>query len=121
VNTGSAHAGLCNGLSRMKGNFHVRFLGEGAAATPLPYPTCDVLHAAKLPLRELYYVSLVIVKRDCSKKDGGLVCFRFDLGKATGWCCQNHGHECGTAQIDSCDPPLSAFSNRTATVLFTTF
>ena len=25
VNTGSAHAGLCNGLSRMKGNFHVRF------------------------------------------------------------------------------------------------
>src|SRR2546429_7722845 len=23
----------------MKGNFHVRFLGEGAAATPLPYPT----------------------------------------------------------------------------------
>jgi len=39
VNTGSAHAGLCNGLSRMKGNFHVRFLGEGAAATPLPYPT----------------------------------------------------------------------------------
>ena len=23
----------------MKGNFHVRFLGEGAAAMPLPYPT----------------------------------------------------------------------------------
>ena len=37
--TGSAHAGLCNGLSRMKGNFHVRFLGEDAAATPRPYPT----------------------------------------------------------------------------------
>jgi hypothetical protein len=32
-------AGLLNGLSRMKGNFHVRFLGEGAAATPLLYPT----------------------------------------------------------------------------------
>ena len=27
--TGPVHAGLCNGLSRMKGNFHVRFLGEG--------------------------------------------------------------------------------------------
>jgi hypothetical protein len=37
--TGSAHAGLCYGLSRMKGNFHVRFLGEGVAATSLPYPT----------------------------------------------------------------------------------
>ena len=23
----------------MKGNFHVRFLGEGVAAMPLPYPT----------------------------------------------------------------------------------
>ena len=33
------YEGLCNGLSRMKGNFHVRFLGEGAAAMPLPYPT----------------------------------------------------------------------------------
>ena len=37
--TGFAHAGLRSGLSRMKGNFHVRFLGEGAAATPRPYPT----------------------------------------------------------------------------------
>ena len=37
--TGSAHAGLCIGLSRMKGNFHVRFLGEGVAATSPPYPT----------------------------------------------------------------------------------
>ena len=37
--TGSAHAGLSHGLSRMTGNFHVRFLGEGAAAMPLPYPT----------------------------------------------------------------------------------
>ena len=27
------------GLSRMRGNSHVRFLGEGAAATPPPYPT----------------------------------------------------------------------------------
>ena len=39
METGSAQAGLCNGLSRMKGNFHVRFLGEGVAAMPLPYPT----------------------------------------------------------------------------------
>jgi len=27
------------GLSVRKGNFHVTFLGEGAAATSLPYPT----------------------------------------------------------------------------------
>ena len=40
MKTGSTHARLCNGLSRMKGNFHVRFLGEGVAAMPLPYPTC---------------------------------------------------------------------------------
>ena len=39
--TGPAHAGLCNGLSRMMGNHHVRFLGEGAAAMPPPYPTFD--------------------------------------------------------------------------------
>ena len=39
MKTGSAHAELCSGLSRMKGNFHVRFLGEGVAAMPLPYPT----------------------------------------------------------------------------------
>jgi hypothetical protein len=37
--TGSAHAELCGGLSRMRGNSHVRFSGEGVAATPLPYPT----------------------------------------------------------------------------------
>ena len=40
--TGSAHAELCGGLSRMRGNSHVRFSGEGVAATPLPYPTCDM-------------------------------------------------------------------------------
>ena len=27
-----------DGLSRMKGNFQVRFLGEVMAATPCPYP-----------------------------------------------------------------------------------
>jgi hypothetical protein len=36
---GSVHAGLTHGLSRMTGNCHVRFLGEGAAAMPFPYPT----------------------------------------------------------------------------------
>jgi hypothetical protein len=36
---GFAHTGLTHGLSRMTGNCHVRFLGEGAAAMPLPYPT----------------------------------------------------------------------------------
>jgi len=36
--TGSACAELHNGLSRMRGNNHVRFLGEGTAATPSPYP-----------------------------------------------------------------------------------
>src|SRR5947207_12129900 len=34
-------AALLNGLSRMSGNHHVRFLGEDAAATPCPYPTDD--------------------------------------------------------------------------------
>jgi hypothetical protein len=31
--------GACNGLSRMSGNVHVRFLGEEEAVTPPPYPT----------------------------------------------------------------------------------
>jgi len=31
--------GLSRGLSRMTGNFHVRFLGEGKAAMPFSYPT----------------------------------------------------------------------------------
>ena len=35
---GFAHTGLTHGLSRMTGNCHVRFLGEGAAAMPFPYP-----------------------------------------------------------------------------------
>ena len=33
------HGGALNGLSRMRGNHHVRFLGEVVAATPPPYPT----------------------------------------------------------------------------------
>ena len=32
-------AGLRNGLSRMRGNHHVRFLGEDAVERPHPYPT----------------------------------------------------------------------------------
>jgi putative transposase len=34
-----------NGLSRMMGNHHVRFLGGGAAVTPSCYPTTSVLDA----------------------------------------------------------------------------
>ena len=41
--TGSARAGLTHGLSRMMGNHPVRFLGEGAAAMPLPYPTSSAM------------------------------------------------------------------------------
>jgi hypothetical protein len=33
------NGGLTHGPSRMKGNLHVRFLGEGVAAMSLPYPT----------------------------------------------------------------------------------
>jgi hypothetical protein len=44
-------AGLSNGLSRMKGNFHVRFLGEGVAAMPLPYPTYPLLGCAQMPIQ----------------------------------------------------------------------
>src|SRR5258707_11007613 len=34
--------GVCEGLSWMRGNFHVQFLGEGVAATPPPYPALRV-------------------------------------------------------------------------------
>ena len=44
MNTGAARAALCDGLSRMSGNVPVRFLGEGAAVTPCPYPTQLVRH-----------------------------------------------------------------------------
>ena len=47
--TGPVHAGLRNGLSRMKGNFHVRFLGEEAAAMPSPYPTKRFAGSGRLP------------------------------------------------------------------------
>jgi hypothetical protein len=36
--TGS-RKGALKGLSRMKGNFQVRFLGEGVTVTSCPYPT----------------------------------------------------------------------------------
>jgi hypothetical protein len=36
-------AGLRNGLSRMSGNHHVRFLGEDAVERPHPYPTIRLL------------------------------------------------------------------------------
>jgi len=49
VVTGSDFGPL-NGLSRVKGNFHARFLGEGMAARSFPYPTYPpqkppILHA----------------------------------------------------------------------------
>jgi len=34
--------GVRRGLSRMPGNWHVRFLGEGVAARSPPYPPCTV-------------------------------------------------------------------------------
>jgi hypothetical protein len=46
--SGSAHAGLTHGLSRMMGNHPVRFLGEGAAAMPFPYPTPSHCYAGAL-------------------------------------------------------------------------
>ena len=33
----------------MKGNFHVQFLGEGAAVTPPPYPPRDAVTAFLAP------------------------------------------------------------------------
>ena len=48
--TGSARAGLRIGLSRMRGNSHVRFSGEGVAATLLPYPTGHPLYLMQLPV-----------------------------------------------------------------------
>ena len=40
-----SEVGCKDGLSRMKGNFHVRFLGEGASAMTLSYPTLLGLRA----------------------------------------------------------------------------
>ena len=41
--------GHLEGLSRMRGNSHVRFLGEGAAATPPPYPTNTACSGPRQP------------------------------------------------------------------------
>src|SRR6266478_8140080 len=41
--------GVCEGLSCMKGNFHVQFLGEGAAVTPPPYPARRVWEPSEPP------------------------------------------------------------------------
>ena len=38
-------------LSRMRGNSPVRFLGEGVAARPPPYPTCDASRIGAWPTR----------------------------------------------------------------------
>ena len=45
--TASPREGRLRGLSRVKGNFHARFLGGGAAATPPCYPAGD----SRLPPR----------------------------------------------------------------------
>jgi putative transposase len=42
-----------NGLSRMMGNYHVRFLGGGTAVTPSCYPTKSVLDAGWGMLRSM--------------------------------------------------------------------
>ena len=35
------HKGVLKGLSRMRGNSHVRFLGEGVSVMESPYPTAS--------------------------------------------------------------------------------
>jgi len=54
VVSGPAHAGLTHGLSRMMGNHQVRFLGEGVAVMPPPYPTRNRRGVSR---RRLYAVS----------------------------------------------------------------
>jgi hypothetical protein len=39
----------CGGLSRMRGNSHVRFSGEGATERPPPYPTYGYPKAVDWP------------------------------------------------------------------------
>src|SRR5208337_3736252 len=41
--------GRSRGLSCMKGNFHVQFLGEGVAATSPPYPTGETAMSPRYP------------------------------------------------------------------------
>lgn len=65
--TGSAHAELCNGLSRMKGNFQVRFLGEGAAAMPLSYPTIFALKSGRLAVVRMTFTVPVSAAGDRRK------------------------------------------------------
>jgi len=40
---------LCRGLSRMRGNSHVRFLGGGGVAMRCCYPTIIVINCAARP------------------------------------------------------------------------
>jgi hypothetical protein len=51
---GSAHAGPCSGLSRIRGNSHVRFW-EGVAATPLPYPTTKFSKFAPARISSMFH------------------------------------------------------------------
>src|SRR5947208_7247797 len=52
--------GVREGLSRMRGNSPVRFLGEGATATPLPYPTCFTSFPQDAGRRKDAYLILII-------------------------------------------------------------
>ena len=63
--TGSAHAELTHGLSRMMGNHQVRFLGEGAAEMPLPYPTPTILVFAPVTRNNNYIGAVVPLKVIC--------------------------------------------------------
>ena len=47
------------GLSRVKGNFHARFLGEGKTVTSFPYPIVRALNE-KLPEHQLDDVELAV-------------------------------------------------------------
>ena len=48
-------------LSRMRGNLHVRFLGEGVAARPPPYPTRDEGSTPSSRSSTDYFVALAIL------------------------------------------------------------
>ena len=47
------------GLSRVKGNFHARFLGEGKTVTSFPYPMVRALNE-KLPELQVRDVELAL-------------------------------------------------------------
>ena len=58
--------GRSRGLSCMKGNFHVQFLGEGVAATSPPYPTPGWATTQVYPARNSTANTLVPPRCDCA-------------------------------------------------------